>query len=299
MSSKSFSIVIPYYNSNKYIEKALESIITAKYDQSLIEVLIIDDGSNNDSFEVVNQYCQKYKNIKLFHKPNGQWGSVINYVLSNQLVKKQYIAILDSDDFYHQNTFAILNDMPDHDILVGAFRKFNGKKQTRKVLPFWYLIKRNLYNQRQMSTPFCLPLIFFTKKEVFYTLEKLDENMAYQDPVYWCQLIKNAKSLSFTKKITGYYFFNRPDNSISQSWDEKRFIAELNACKKMLQYDNQEMVSCRLNIKAFKQIIKAKNIKFHINRKFNFKWYPWYIRCFYFLVHQITLKKFFIYNKHD
>ncbi len=299
MTSKSFSIIIPYYNSNNYIEKALNAITNVNYEQSLIEVLIIDDGSKNDSFEVVNNYCKKYKNIKLFHKPNGQWGSVINYVLSNKLAQKEYIAILDSDDFYDQKIFEILNSMPRSDILVGAFKKFDGKKQIRKVYPFWFLIKRNIHNKQQMSTPFCLPLIFFVRKEVFYQLEKLDKNMAYQDPVYLCQLIKNAKSLFFTKKTIGYYFFNRPNNSISQTWDDKRFKAELNACKKMLKYDNQEMVSCRLNVKAFKSVAKTKNIKFNIYRKFSFKWYPWYIRGFYFLVHQICLKKFFIYNKHD
>lgn len=296
--NKSFTIVIPSYNSELTIEKTLLSIINTNYNQDLIEIFVIDDGSTDNSKNIVKNLSKKYTNIKLIEKSNGQWGSVINYAKNNNIIKNDYVSILDSDDFYHPEIFNILNKLSskDADILCGSFRRYNGSKATVKVYPYWFLYKKNIINKFQMITPYCLPLPFFIKRELFCSVEDLTEGYAYQDPDYITKMFNKAKLVSFTRKTIGYYYFNRAGNSISQKWNDKRFEAELNACNKCIENNCQEMISYRLNLKDMNRISKEKNIKFKIDRKFKFSWYPFYIRWIYAIIHKIRFSKFFIKN---
>lgn len=293
--NKSFTIIIPSYNSQLTIEKTLLSIINSNYDNNLIEVYVIDDGSTDDSKEIVKRISEKYNNINLIQKSNGQWGSVINYAKNNKIINNDYVSILDSDDFYHPEIFNILNKLSknDADILCGSFRRYNGKKAAKKIHPYWFLFKRNIKNKYQMITPYCLPLPFFIKKELFCSIDDITEGWAYQDPDYITKMFNKAKLVSFTRKTIGYYYFNRAGNSISQKWNDKRFEAEFNACQKCIDNNCQEMVSYRLNLKDMRNLMINNRLEFNINRKFKFKWYPFYIRWIYSIMHKIRFSKFF------
>lgn len=78
-SKKTISIIIPAFNSEKYIFKAIESVISNNYNPDLYEIIVIDDGSTDNTKAVVKSYCEKYSNIHFYSKANGNWGSVINY----------------------------------------------------------------------------------------------------------------------------------------------------------------------------------------------------------------------------
>lgn len=293
--SASFSIVIPMYNAEKYIDKALTNFINMDYDKDLIQVIVIDDSSTDMCADIVKEYSKKYKFIEYYKKPNGQWGSVINYAKNKKLVKNDYVAVLDADDFYDISAFKILDKISNNnDMIVGTFRKYDGNRVRKIVRPFWFLFKKNINDQYQMCTPFCLPNTFFSKKEIFYKLNDLTEGVPYQDPDYLTQLIKNSKTMVFTRKVISYYYYNRVNNSVSQVWDEKRFNPEYNACIKCLENGFQEMVSYRLNVRPLKKMVKEKNIKFEINRKFCFNWYPFYLRPMYKILHFFSLRKLFI-----
>lgn len=291
-----FTIIIPMFNSEKFIANTLKSIIDTDYNKDNIEVYVIDDGSTDDSSEIVKSISKENPFIKYVKKDNGHWGSVINYAKNNLDLNGDYVSILDSDDFYTKNTFNVINKLAlknNDDLIVGSFRKYDGNKPRKKVMPYWFIFKRVLKNKSQMNTPFCLPLPFFVKKDIFLRLNDLREGVAYQDPDYSTQLVKNSSSLIFTKKVTGLYYYNRENNSISQKWDDKRLEPEFYACLKCIENDAQELVSYRLNIKDFRECVIKNNLKFKVNRKFKFNWYPFYIRWAYWLIHTIKYKKFF------
>lgn len=291
---KTFSIIIPAYNSAKFIDNCLLSIINQNYDLNKIEVFVIDDGSSDSTNEVVSKY-KNYKFIKYIKKQNSQWGGVINYAKENKLVNNDYVMVLDSDDMLSKNALYIVNKYCDnHDTFVGSFRKFDGNKFRKKVFPYWFITKRVIKNYSQKNSPFCLPLPYFFKKEIFYRTKNLKEGVAYQDPDFISQIMNLSKSIKFTWKVTGYYYYNRQGNSISQSWDDKRFNAELHACLKCIENNAPEIISYRLNLKEFYNQCMLNNIKFEIARKMHFNWYPIYLRPFYFLIHFFKYKKLFI-----
>lgn len=294
---KSFSVIIPTYNSVQYIEKCVDSLLNQKYNPNLLQILIIDDGSTDNIHEVIKKY-ENNPIVEYHRKQNGQWGSVINYAKNNKLVKNDYVSILDADDFLDENAYKIINErIEDADIFVGSFRKWDGTKNKRKVYPFWFLFKRNITKREMMNTPFCLPLTFFVKKEIFYKIRDLKEGSPYQDSDLISQFMYHSNKLRFTKKVVGYYYHNRVGNSISQKWDDKRFFAELYACNMCIQNDAQEIVAYRLNLSEFKRICKKKNFKFKINRKMKFLWFPWYLRWIYIILYKINFESLFVLDK--
>lgn len=297
--SKSFSIIIPTYNSAQYIEKCVDSLLNQNYDINLIQILVIDDGSNDNIQEVIKKY-QDNPSVEYHKKQNGQWGSVINYAKNNNLVKNEYVSILDADDFLDENAYQIINEkIEDADIFVGSFKKWDGKKNRKKVYPFWFLIKRDITKREMMNTPFCLPLTFFVKKEIFYKTRDLKEGIPYQDSDLISQFMFHSKKLRFTTKVVGYYYYNRAGNSTSQKWDDKRFFAELKACNMCLKNDAQEIVAYRLNLSEFRRICKEKNFKFKINRKMKFLWFPWYLRWIYIILYKVKFESLFVLNENN
>ena len=292
---KTFSIIIPSYNSKSFIKATIDALINTDYDKNLIEIIIIDDGSTDGSFEYVNQLIKDLPYIKQIKKHNGNWGSVINYAKNQHLVKNEMVAVLDSDDQYLPDTFKIVaQKIQNHDLFAGGFYHFDGQKKQKKINTYWFLTKRILTNKKQMNGPYCLPLPLFFTKQLFYQLNDLREGVAFQDPDFFSQLTKNAKSMIFTKKAVGLYYYKRPNNSRSITWDyDKRFEPELYACYQLIKNDASECVSYRLNVKPFYQLVKKENIIFEIKNRLSFKWFPWYLRFFYFLIYFFKHKKLF------
>ena len=99
-----FSIVIPLYNKSLYIEKTLNSIINQKYQN--YEVLIVNDGSTDNSKEVVEDFIEKLDLVvkikfKLLNKSNSGVSSTRNYGVKHSAY--DYMAFLDADDYWEEN----------------------------------------------------------------------------------------------------------------------------------------------------------------------------------------------------
>ncbi|MBQ7196535.1 MAG: glycosyltransferase family 2 protein, partial [Synergistaceae bacterium] len=73
------SVIVPVYNGEKFIEKCLNSIVNQEYKN--LEILLVDDGSKDNSLEICKTFAAKDSRIKIFSKPNGGAASTRNYAL--------------------------------------------------------------------------------------------------------------------------------------------------------------------------------------------------------------------------
>lgn len=89
------SVIVPIYNVEKYLKKCIESIIAQKY--ANLEIILVDDGSTDSSYEICELYSKKDPRIILIHKENGGLADARNVGLKN--AQGEYIAFVDSDDF--------------------------------------------------------------------------------------------------------------------------------------------------------------------------------------------------------
>ena len=123
-----FSIIIPIYNVERYLEQCIESVIAQDYQN--YELILVDDGSPDNSIDICVKYAKKYKNIRFIHKSNGGLSDARN--IGIKIACGEYVIFLDSDDFwqgshilsdlqqiiFHDNPDVIFNYMssvyPDH-----------------------------------------------------------------------------------------------------------------------------------------------------------------------------------------
>lgn len=89
------SLVLPVYNVEAYVERCVESIVHQDYDD--YEVILVDDGSTDESGRICDELSVKYSKVKAVHKDNGGLGSARNYGL--KFVAGEYVAFIDSDDW--------------------------------------------------------------------------------------------------------------------------------------------------------------------------------------------------------
>mgnify|MGYP002711434528 CR=1 FL=1 len=88
------SIIVPVYNIEKWIERCVQSLINQTYQN--LEIILVDDGSTDESGKICDELAKKDDRIKVYHKPNGGVSSARNYGLEKATGK--YISFCDSDD---------------------------------------------------------------------------------------------------------------------------------------------------------------------------------------------------------
>ena len=105
---KLLSIAIPCYNSQGYMAKCIESLLPGGED---VEILVVNDGSKDDTAKIADEYAAKYPTIvRAIHKENGGHGSAVNAGLEN--AQGVYFKVVDSDDWVKEDAYlAILNTL--------------------------------------------------------------------------------------------------------------------------------------------------------------------------------------------
>lgn len=101
------SVCIPVYNAENYIAACLDSLI--KQTLEGIEIICVDDGSKDNSAEIIKQYQKKYKNIKLVQQENQGLGGARNTGIRNATGK--YVGFVDADDFVDEKMYETLFDL--------------------------------------------------------------------------------------------------------------------------------------------------------------------------------------------
>ena len=124
MHNKVLTISIAAYNVEKYINTALDSLLSSKVLND-IEVLVVDDGGADNTYNIAQEYESKYPNtFKAIHKNNGGYGSTVNYSIS--IANGKYFKLLDGDDWYDKNELIrLVNKLKtiNTDMVITNFKK--------------------------------------------------------------------------------------------------------------------------------------------------------------------------------
>ena len=98
------SVVIPVYNVEKYLDKCVESIVNQTFED--LEIILVDDGSTDESGKMCDEWTKKDDRIKVIHKINGGLSSARNAGIKQ--AKGKYISFIDSDDFVEQDMYSTM-----------------------------------------------------------------------------------------------------------------------------------------------------------------------------------------------
>lgn len=96
------SVIVPVYNVEQYLRICLDSLVNQTMDKSKMEVLVINDGSPDNSWDICLEYSKKYDFIKIFSKENEGLSATRNFGIKH--AKGKYLFFLDSDDYFTPET---------------------------------------------------------------------------------------------------------------------------------------------------------------------------------------------------
>ena len=134
------SVIIPVYNTGKYLSQCLNSILNQTLKE--IEIICVDDGSTDNSLSILKKYSEKDNRIKVLKQNNKGGGAARNYGIS--IAKGEYLSILDSDDFFNENLLNETVNAADNtlaDIVIFLFQKYN--TNTKTYYKYTYGFKKN------------------------------------------------------------------------------------------------------------------------------------------------------------
>jgi len=201
MLQKNISVVIPCYNSEKSILKCLQSVIGQSY--PVHEVLVVDDGSTDNTSELIINFINQnklYGKVFLFKQKNSGPSAARNFGISKS--KGEYIAFLDSDDYWKDDKIEIQMSYIEKDesifLCASAFEinKIN-VNTTVKEVTFKDLLYRNYF-----STPTVI-----VNSDVFKNGYKFDESIKYsEDYRLWLEIAYSYKCLYVNKILATNQF---------------------------------------------------------------------------------------------
>lgn len=161
---KGLSIIIPVYNVEQYVEKCILSIINQGVEN--IEIIIVDDGSTDQSLSICYDMKNKYDFLNIYHKENGGLSSARNYGLGK--ASKDYVMFVDSDDLMpNHSTKTILNkiNMENADVIIGRYSIINDNDDIIKESKYIDINKINTFSKEE-----CIEYIFGNLKEAVWNV---------------------------------------------------------------------------------------------------------------------------------
>lgn len=134
------SIIIPAYNEEAIIEDCLNSIIEVDCPKTQYEIIVVDDGSTDRTYEIASSYQAEYDNIVVLSKTNGGKASAQNYGL--KVARGKYILVTDADAIVNKDWVSrIVKHLENYDIVVGACYAKDPITWLEKIQNAHYLIK--------------------------------------------------------------------------------------------------------------------------------------------------------------
>ena len=231
-SKELISIIVPIYNTDCYLRQCLDSIINQSYKN--FEVLLVNDGSVDDSAMICKEFAEKDSRIRYFEKENGGVSSARNLGLKN--VKGNYITFVDSDDWVEPT---YIEDMyqaslkNDSEIVVSNFAQFD-VKENHYLIHVWDDYYEETYEGEELINK--LPLLerrdysFVTswgilfKKELFNNIKFPTGKLIEDGRTNYKLFAKSSRSTYINKAL---YIYRLREDSIMKRVTEKLLIDKL------------------------------------------------------------------------
>lgn len=243
---KLLSIAIPCYNSQDYMAHCIESLLPGGED---VEILIVNDGSKDDTAKIADEYAAKYPTIvKAIHKENGGHGSAVNTGIEN--ATGIYFKVVDSDDWVKEDAYlAILEKLRELtggvdtlDLLISNFVYEKEGERRKKVmrykhvLPEYRMFGWEDVGRFHVGQYILMHSVIYRTKLLRECGLKLPEHTFYVDNIYVFEPLPYVRNMYYLDVNFYRYFIGRSDQSVNEQVMIGRIDQQLRVTKLMLGY---------------------------------------------------------------
>lgn len=290
-----FSIIIPVYNTEKYLKTCVQSVIDQNY--SDYEIIIVDDGSSDRSPQILNEFLESFCFIQVIRQENKGLGGARNTGILH--AKGKYLVFLDSDDYLAPNMLQICAEYLTHyEVDIFAFDCFRVTEDGDIIEIISNSNYTNIFTiisnkQFLLFEPSCCTKIF--KSSLFVDNGILfPEKKWYEDLATTFKLSLNCSKISYLK--VPLYYYVQQNNSITHSKKIIRMYEIIEALEENIDYYQQhdcfeayydELVwNCILHV-FYYSAFRIFSAGYHVNafnklRKYCFNRFPKLTQNIYF-----------------
>jgi len=260
---KLLSVAIPCYNSAEYMSHAIETVLTGGND---IEIIIVDDGSKDDTRKIADEYASKYPNIiKSIHQENGGHGEAVNTGLRH--ATGLYYKVVDSDDWVNEaalqtvlNTLReLVEDGQSLDLMLANYvyeKPSLNKHKTmdyKTALPKGRIFSWNDIVYFKQSQYIIMHAAIYRTKLLKNCGLSLPKHTFYVDNIFVYQPLPYVKTMYYLDVDLYRYFIGREDQSVNENVMIQRIDQQIKVTKLMIDDENVILIK---NKKLRKYMIK-------------------------------------------
>lgn len=250
---KYLTFTVPCYNSQDYMKRCIDSLLVGGTD---VEIIIIDDGSTDQTGAIADAYQARYPDIvKAVHQPNGGHGAGVNKGLS--LATGIYFKVVDSDDWLDCDAYQKLlqqiktfcsiqeadksGNTPIPDLFVCNYIYDHLNEGTQKkisyenVFPTEKICNWNQIGHFRVSQYLIMHSLIFRTATLLESGVKLPEHMFYVDNLFACQPLYYVKSIYYMDLDLYHYFLGRDDQSVNEKVLIQRINQQIEVTKLVAQ----------------------------------------------------------------
>lgn len=256
-----YSVIVPVYNVENYLPRCIDSLLAQNYAD--LEILLIDNGSNDQSGQICENYAAQFSNITAYHIPNKGVGSARNFGLSK--AKGEFICFVDADDYLVGNLFSDVESQLDSQLDLLVFSYYNSIEKnlseidrSAKILPTegkkdksdFIALFQELFLTDMMYTVWnkIYRREFLEEHQIVFESYELGEDVRFNLSVY-----QHVNTVFLVK--SGYYIYvsGRVDSAMGQ-YNPNRMNYQLEELGKV----DQLMISWNSHDDQFIDQIKAR-----------------------------------------
>lgn len=234
------TFVVPCYNSAEFMRRCIDSLLPAV---ETCEILIVNDGSSDNTSEIAHEYAQKYENVLAVDQENANWGGVFNRGLS--MARGQYFKIVDSDDYLSEEGLRVvlaaleeskkLDMLPD--LLITNYVYDHITDNTRRRIQYKKFFPRNrIFGWDEMGKPradqFIMIHAAWYKTDILRESKLvLPEGISYMDSLVVLHPLPFVNSLMYIDVDTYNYIIGREGQSVDIEVVKRQIDQQLTASR--------------------------------------------------------------------
>ena len=259
---KLITFTVPCYNSADYMRKCIDSILVGGDD---VEIIIVDDGSKDDTAKIADEYAEKYPNIvKVIHKENGGHGSGVNAGLKNASGK--FFKVVDSDDWLDEKSLKeLLKTVKAHvekgeeaDLYITNYVYEHVADNTsfvseyRRKFPVGKFFDWNSGKKFYFSHVLMMHSLMYRRQVLIDCNLTLPEHTFYVDNLYAYIPLPCTHKVFYLDVDLYRYFIGRADQSITSENLFKRYDQQVLVWEKMVEaYGYDELMSLQKGLRKY------------------------------------------------
>ena len=249
---KYISFAIPCYNSQEYMAHAIETILTGGED---VEIIIVNDGSKDNTSKIGHEYAEKYPDIiRVIDKENGGHGDAVNYGLAN--AEGKYFKVVDSDDWVNteslQNILNVLKKMEEHgevDMLIANYvyeKEGASHKKVihyRNVLPQNQIFKWTDVGRFHIDQYILMHSVIYRTDMLKLCQLTLPKHTFYVDNIYVYYPLPHVRKMYYMDEDFYRYYIGREDQSVNEKVMIKRVDQQIFVTRTMIDMYQMRQIS--------------------------------------------------------